>query len=227
MAAAFTLVQARGQGQGLPPVDSFPLEAYAAVGARFAESSQFGRLGMTAEQFEAFLGGMRSVHRGQIPPSHAREQELYRVMGARLQQLAGEAQRNAFAQPGALKNYMKAAIRNFKLQRSDSGLGFAIAGASGTGRPAPEDKVVISCGVASHDGRTQVAALSFQEKQVAVADLVPGLAEGVQMLTPGATAILVVPPDLSYGSGEWPVGVTRGTPLIYTVKLHRIVVEKP
>jgi FKBP-type peptidyl-prolyl cis-trans isomerase len=57
---------------------------------------------------------------------------------------------------------------------------------------------------------------------VKVSDLLPGLAEGVQMMTSDSKGFFLVPPSLSFGTAHWPDGVAKNSPLIYRVTLHEI-----
>jgi FKBP-type peptidyl-prolyl cis-trans isomerase len=54
--------------------------------------------------------------------------------------------------------------------------------------------------------------------------MLPGLMEGLQMMTVGATAVFVLPPSLSFGEGAWPEGVERGSPLVYYMSLGDVTV---
>ena len=108
------------------------------------------------------------------------------------------------------------------MERSDSGLCYGIKAGYGA-RPAPEDTVVISYKVTLADTTTDVPSLAANRLKARVADLLPGLAEALQMMTVDSAAMLVLPPDLSFGAGEWPAGTERGTPLLFTVKLHEVI----
>ena len=44
-------------------------------------------------------------------------------------------------------------------------------------------------------------------------NLLPGLMEGLQMMTIDASAVFVLPPNLSFGNNPWPDGVQRGAPI--------------
>ncbi|MES1168801.1 MAG: FKBP-type peptidyl-prolyl cis-trans isomerase [Oleiharenicola lentus] len=90
-------------------------------------------------------------------------------------------------------------------------------------RPSPEDTIVVSFNISSFDGQTDYPQLSQKKIRVHVKDLLPGLAEGVQMMTTQSKGMLIVPPALSYGDSQWPDPLDRGTPLIFTVELHEII----
>lgn len=142
----------------------------------------------------------------------------------RVQELATEDFQGYFADPAKLELYMKQQAKQLRLQRSDSGLAFGLVTHAGGSRPGPEDSVVISLEAVAADGQTELPRLKIDRKRMRVSDLLPGLAEGVQMMTPGSSGMFIVPPSLSYGDGAWPDGVQRGTPLIFTLKMHDVIV---
>ena len=39
--------------------------------------------------------------------------------------------------------------------------------------------------------------------------------------------MFVLPPDLSYGTGEWPHGVEKGSPLLFILMLHEVIPGDP
>ena len=118
---------------------------------------------------------------------------------------------------------MKEMRKRFFLQQTDDGLGYRIEAGRGGPRPRPGDTVVITCIAAAADGKTNLPQLSSKRIRVRMADLLPGFVEGLQMMTVDAKAVLVMPPNLSFGAGEWPDGVERGTSLVFWVTLHEIV----
>lgn len=207
---------------------SVPLDAYAAVGSSIVQDNRLAQLGWNEAQIEAFLNGVRAAFRGEGRPVDAVAQALLNDIGRRLQELEQAERRRqfsaeAFARPGHLQNYLREISKQFQLERSDSGLCYRIKSGYGA-RPAPEDTVVISYKVTLPDTTTEVLSLTVNRKKVRVADLLPGLVEALQMMTVDSAAVLVLPPDLSFGAGEWPAGTERGTPLLFTVKLHEVIV---
>jgi len=200
-----------------------PLQAFAAVGSNFAQNTRLADLGWTDEQFDAFVEGLRATFRGRPYAFDQPAQQLHAAIGERLQALTQQAERDRldFSQPGRVEAYMKGAIKQFHLQTSDTGLAFAIMARGGAERPGPDDAVTLTCEVVAADLQTVLEALSFKEQPRKVSELLPGIAEGVQMMAPGSSALVVVPPDLAYGDGPWPAGIPRG-PLLATLTLHRI-----
>ena len=206
---------------------SAPLDAYAAVGSSMVQDNRLAQLGWTDAQVEAFLSGVRAAFRGESRPVDAVAQSLLNDIGRRMQEMEQAERRRqfgaeAFARPGYLQTYLKDISKQFQLERSDSGLCYGIKAGYGA-RPAPEDTVVISYKVTQADATTEVPRLAANRQKTRVADLMPGLAEALQMMTVDSAAMLVLPPDLSFGAGEWPAGTERGTPLLFTVKLHEVI----
>lgn len=227
-AGLFLLVVAASAADAPPSAPPAPLEAYAAVGASMVQDNRLAQLGWTREQIEAFLGGVRAGFSGENRPVDATAQGLLNQIGRRMQELAEEEKRvkfgtEAFAQPGYLEKYLKEIRRQFSLEESDSGLSYDIKTVGYGVRPGPDDTVVISYKVSKADMATELPHLTVDRAKVKMADLPPGLREGFQMMTVGSAGMLVVPPGLSYGAGEWPPGTERGTPLIFLVKLHEVV----
>ena len=205
---------------------AFPLETYADLGFVFGDNGKFGRLGWTDAQFEAFVTGLRDSFHGKAHNVDARVQALHVEVGRHLESAAREeAQRNRdfFKDPAKLAQYMKDACKAYGLELSDSGLAFAVRSQSGSVRPEPTDSVVISSRVRAADGKTDLPQLSFDHQTVKITDLLPGPAEGVQMMTVGSTVMLVVPPALSFGDGAWPEGVAPGTPLFFLITLEKVI----
>lgn len=216
-----------GAVTALAATPSAPLDAYAAVGSSMVQDNRLSQLGWTDAQVEAFVQGVRAAFRGEGRPVDATAQALLNEIGRRAQELEQAEQRSqfgaeAFARPGYLQNYLKEVSKQFQLERSDSGLCYGIRPGYGA-RPTPEDSVVISYKVTLADTTTDVPSLNATRVKVRVADLPPGLVEALQMMAVDSAAMLVLPPDLSYGDGEWPEGTERGTPLLFTVKLHEVI----
>ena len=200
-----------------------PLAAYSAVGANFASSSRLADLGWTEEQMNAFLEGVRAAYHRKNLGFDENAQHLYERMGQTIRSLEANEKEKLYADPANLKRYMKDVQKRFALQESDSGLSFSVRRGGGGIRPTPDDSVILSFNVSGPDGASPIASLSTKKLKARVRDLLPGVAEGVQMMTLDSQAMLVVPPALSFGSGKWPEDSERGTPLIFIVELHEII----
>jgi FKBP-type peptidyl-prolyl cis-trans isomerase len=205
-----------------------PLDAYTAIGASMVRDNRLGSLGWSDAQVAAFIRGVEAEFHGRGVPLDPAAQDLLNQIGRRMQEQEAAEQRErygteAFARPGYLAAYLKEMRKKFKLEASDSGLSYQFVSAGFGARPGPDDTVVISYKVTKADARTDVPELQVNGIKARVSDLLPGLAEVLQMMTVDALAMAILPPDLSYGSGKWPPGTDPGTPLLYTVKLHEIV----
>jgi FKBP-type peptidyl-prolyl cis-trans isomerase FkpA len=208
------------------PPRQFPREAYVDIGFLFGDNGKFSKLGWTPEQFEAFIAGLRESYQGKAHVFDASSEALNAEISRRLREVAKEEARafNDFLKdPARLETYMKEVCLRMNLERSDSGLAYGVQGLVGSVRPQPEDTVVVTWSARAADMKTELPQLKVVKASFKVAQLLPGLAEGVQMMSAGSAAMLVLPPDLSYGPGEWPPGVERGTPLIYMVKLEQVI----
>lgn len=203
----------------------YPLSAFAAIGSSFAQSNHLEELGWNADQTAAFLDGVRAAIGGKGYPFDETAQLVSAEMGRRMleaeahkKQLAAEM----MAQPGGLAQYMKATRKRFSLQQSDSGLAYNIQPGQSGVRPRLGDTVNVTFRVTAADGKTRLPQLCIDHMKVKLDGLLPGLIEGIQMMTVDGKATLVLPPTLSFGNGEWPQGVDRGMPLIFFVALHEV-----
>lgn len=207
----------------------FPLEAYAALGSAIAQNTRLPGLGWNDAQIEAFLGGLRAAFKGKPYALDERTKVLQADIRRRLQEIAAKETsagggQEYFADPARLEAYLKEAAKTLHLERSDSGLAYNIISRGEGARPGPDDTVVISCKVTTADAKTDLPQLGADHRRIKVSELLPGLAEGAQMMTKDSVGMFILPPDLSFGQNEWPAGVERGTPLIFTLALHEVIV---
>ena len=218
---AFTLP---GQGPPVPP--AYPLAAFSALGCSLSQAGRLAELGWNEEQISAFVEGVRGALHGKTVPFDEASRRLQQEIGRQVAEIQAREKRQiveAFAQPGRVEQYMKEARKRYGLQASDSGLEFSIQGGRPGIRPGPADTVVVSCIATAADGATRLPQLSSGRVRVKVADLLPGFMEGIQMMSVDSRAMFILPPALSFGAGEWPQGVDRGTPLIFFVTLHEVL----
>ncbi|HEV8702310.1 MAG TPA: FKBP-type peptidyl-prolyl cis-trans isomerase [Candidatus Polarisedimenticolia bacterium] len=209
-----------------PATATAPREAYLSLGSSFARDSRLAELGWNDAQFEAFIEGLRAAFRGRPYASSNATEQLQAAIGQRVQELAQREMRNYFAHPKRLQEYMKSRAKELQLEMADSGMAYGLMPGRGTTRPAPEDTVVLSFQAVAADGQTELPALAVNRKRVRVSELIPGLAEGVQLMTAGGTGLFILPPELSFNDGTWPQGVEAGTPIIFTVALHEVIVAQ-
>jgi FKBP-type peptidyl-prolyl cis-trans isomerase len=200
-----------------------PLEAFSAVGSDMALANHLNEMGWTDAQVAAFIDGIRAAFRGRpYPPNDAARQITERIH-QQIAEIESREREQQFAKPGHLEDYLKEICKRLKLAQSDSGLCYEIdAGTTGS-RPGPDDTVVVNCAAYAADVATPLPQLSSKNARIKVSDMLPGFVEGVQMMTVGSQAIFVLPPALSFGSGKWPPGVDRGTPLVFRVALVNVI----
>lgn len=203
----------------LPP----DLQAYAAIGSEMARNSRLREAGLSQAQREAFVAGVRASLEGAPYPYDESAARLFAELGKRVGAIEVEIRARQYAEPGAIEAYMKAACEKFRLQRADSGLAYAIVGGTGSLRPSPEDTVVFSMAATADDQESPIPQLTRERMRARVSDLMPGLAEAVQMMILDSRAMLILPPPLSFGAGSWPEGVARGSPVLLIVTLHEII----
>ena len=227
LAASLAHAQPAQPSVSLPGApSSFTTENFAGLGYAFGETSKFRRLGWTEAQFEAFVAGLRDSFQGKAHQPDPRVQALHEEMNRRVQQMVQNDALEAagvFKNPANLAKYMKETSAALKMEMSPSGFAYTIRAQSSSPKPKLGDTVVITRRARGPDGKTELPQLFSEHEQVKVADLPPALKEVLQMMTIGSSAMLVVPPALSYGDGTWPAGVTPGTPLFYVVTLEKIV----
>jgi FKBP-type peptidyl-prolyl cis-trans isomerase len=205
---------------------AFPLTAYSAFGSSIGLGGHFGELGWTQDQFDAFAEGMRAAFKGKPYPVEDSARQLAAEMGKRIAEIEAGSVAPATApsfDPSKLVSYMQEATRKYHLQLSDSGLGYNVSAGRNGIRPRLGDTVVMSCDAVAFDGTTKLPQLSSEHIRSKVEQVFPGLREGLQMMTVGSHAILVLPPALSFGHGQWPQGVSPGSPLIFQVTLLDVV----
>lgn len=204
---------------------SFPLSAYSSFGSSLAKSGHFGELGWTDAQIDAFLEGFREAAQGKEVPVDNAARQLAAEMGRRISAIASAAPQPATAAPdrkAQLARYFKDMQKKLGLQISDSGLGYNVQPGRNGIRPRPGDTIVFTCQAAGADGTTKLPQLSSEHVRVRLEGMLPGLMEGLQMMTIESHAVFVLPPSLSFGDGAWPDGVPRGSPLVFWITLHDV-----
>lgn len=191
------------------------LAPYAALGSFMAENNRIADLKWTPDQFAAFQDGFRASFEGRGLPLDEPAAKLRDDMSARVQAML-EAER-----PDPVRDYFRFLREKEGVKETASGLHHRIT-EEGTGAPpAPDAVVVISYAAGLPDGQS-LPALSGTRVKVAVRDLLPGLAEGVQLLRVGGKGLIYVPSSLSFGEADWPAQLPREAPLVFFVELHDI-----
>lgn len=171
-------------------------------------------------QFAAFLDGMRASRHGRAYPFDAAALHLSDQINQRIAELGAQP---AGPGPDPVDQYLRQAREGLGMQQTASSLLYLIVQAGGGPRPRLTDEVVVTATVTAADGKTPLPQLAAQHMKIRMADLIPGLVEGLQLVALGGRAVFVVPPKLSFPSGQWPAGVEAGSPLIFRVELEDII----
>jgi len=195
------------------------LTPYAALGSNMAENNRIADLGWTPAQFDAFLAGLRSSYEGRGVPMNDDALRLRDELSRRVAAML------AADQPDPLEAYFRTLRDSEGVLRTASGLHYRLT-EPGEGEPArPDDTVVLSVTARLPDG-TGLPALEQARTRVVVRDLLPGLAEALQLMRVGGKALVYVPPALGFGERP-PAPVPPGAPVVYFVELHDIVPPAP
>ena len=204
------------------PPSAEDLAAYAAIGSAIAQKMRIAELNWNEARFNAFVSGLRAGAAGHGYPFNDAARHLFDEINRRIAEPPARQDR---APSDQLEQYMRSARESLMMQQSESGLLCHIVHNGAGPRPGPDDTIVLSFSAKASDGTTELPQLTREKLRTKVTDLIPGLAEGVQMLALGGRAVLIVPPKLSFGSGAWPAGVDRGTPILFLVDLEDIIAD--
>ena len=192
------------------------LAPYAALGSFMAENNRIADLKWTPDQFAAFQDGFRASFEGRGLPLDEPAEKLRDAISARVQTML------AAERPDPVRDYFRFLREKEAVKELPSGLHYRVT-EEGTGEPpGAGDTVVISYAAGLPDGKS-LAALSGTRVKVAVANLLPGLAEGVRLLRVGGKGLIYVPPALSFKEADWPPQLARDAPLVFFVELHDII----
>ncbi|HEU5079728.1 MAG TPA: FKBP-type peptidyl-prolyl cis-trans isomerase [Opitutaceae bacterium] len=193
----------------------FNLTPYAALGTFVSENNHIPALKWTKEQFDAFQRGLRASYEGRGYPVDEEATKLRDEISAKVQAMIDAKKTDPIA------DYFKLLREREGVKSTASGLHYRITQEGSGEKPTTDSTVLVSYTARLPNGEN-VPALSRARVRSAVSDLLPGMAEGVQMLTPGGKALLYLPPELSFGSGEWPQAVPKGAPIIFFLELHEV-----
>ncbi len=197
-----------------------PKGAYAALGSYMAENNRLADLGWSEAQFAEFLAGMRASYEGRGLPLDEDAKKLRDEISAKVQTML------AAEQPDPVEDYFKMLRDQEGAQRTASGLHYRVTEEGAGPKAKATDVVVMSFSARQPDGK-ELPELSRARVRVAVADLLPGIAEGVQLLSVGGKALVFVPAALSFTAANWPADVPPGMPLAFFVELHEIGSSAP
>lgn len=198
------------------PARPKPKGPYAALGSYMAENNRVPDLGWSEAQFAEFLEGFRASYEGRGLPLDEDARKLRDEISVKVQAMLAKEQ------PDPMEDYFGMLREKEGVQKTASGLHYRITNEGSGPKAAAGDTVVMSFAARQPDG-VQLPGLGRERVRVAVADLLPGLAEGVQLMQVGSKALLYLPPGLAFTEENWPQNVPRGMPLVFFVELHEIV----
>lgn len=191
------------------------LQPYAALGSFLAENNRIPDLKWTAAQFGAFEAGVRGTYEGRGFPMDDDATRLRDDINRRVQAMM-EGQ-----QPDPVADYFRTLREKENVKQTPSGLHYRIT-EQGRGAPPADDATVVLSFTAQLPGGQKLAGFEQSRATVRLADLLPGLREGVRLLSVGGKALVYVPPSLSFSEKNWPASVPRGAPIVFFVELHDV-----
>lgn len=199
----------------IPATVPQPLLPYAALGSYLAENNHIADLHWTPDQFAAFVNGLQEVYEGRGYPMDEDAKRLRQDINDRVQKLL------TAEQPDPLDDYFRTLREKEGVQRTASGLHYRIIDPGYGESPKPASTVVVSF-TGRLPGGEPVPSMTRARVRVKLADLLPGLREGLPILRVGGKALLYLPPALSFPEKEWPAEVPRGAPIVLFVELHDV-----
>jgi len=192
------------------------LAPYAALGSFMAENNRISDLGWTKPQFAAFQDGFRSSYEGRGLPMDDAAKRLRDDVSHRVQAML------ATERPDPMQEYFRTLREKEGVKGTASGLHYRVTEEGSDTSPGISDTVVISYAARLPDGQS-LPKLSQTRTRVQVRDLLPGLAEGVQLLKVGGKGLFYLPPEMSFNAKTWPAELPKGAPIVFFLELHDVV----
>jgi len=195
---------------------SFELTPYASIGSYLSQNNHIASLNWTPEQFEAFIRGVRADYEGRGYVFDDEAKKLRDDISAKVQAQIDSKKSNP------VEDYFKVLREREGVLKTASGLHYRITD-KGFGKTPTADSTILVSYTARLPTGEHIESLSRPRVRTAVHDLLPGLAEGVQLISARGKALIYVPPALSFGDGPWPKDVPKGAPIVFFVELHEIL----
>ena len=195
-------------------------QAFTAMGYAMASNLRL-QIGFSEQELSWIFDGMRQLAQGADQPEDFQGliQTAQMIYMQRMQAFeAAERQRMqeiAEAKSGEVAAFLTALESEEGIQKTESGLYYKII-APGEGDPIlPTDSVVVNYRGTLMDGREFDANNGVE---FAVGRVVPGFAEGLQLVKPGGSIQLYIPAQLGYGTNPPPGSIIEpGSLLIFDV----------
>jgi FKBP-type peptidyl-prolyl cis-trans isomerase len=163
---------------------------------------------------------MRASYEGRGLPLDDDAKKLRDDISKRVQSMLAQEQ------PNPVEDYFRMLRDKEGAKRTESGLHYRITEEGEGPHPKVTDEVVLSFSARQPDGK-ELPQLGRARVRIVVGDLLPGLAEGVRLLSVGGKALVYVPASLSFSAADWPADVPKGMPLAFFVELHEIGPARP
>ncbi len=201
------------------PLDTDVQKASYAVGINVGNSLREADGILEMPQFQR---GLREAMGGQ---EHALQPEELQAALQHLNQLMGEA-REAAAQENleAGQAYMAENGAREGVTTTESGLQYEVIEAGEGEQPGPSDQVTIHYRGTLIDGTEFDSSYEREEPATfSVGGVIPGFAEGLQLMRPGAHYRFVIPANLGYGAQGAGQDIGPNSTLIFEVEMLEIV----
>lgn len=191
------------------------LAPYRALGSFVAENNHIPDLGWTKAQFDAFADGERASFEGRGLALDDDAKRLRDQINQKVQAML------AADRPDPMQEYFRTLREKEGVKQTASGLHYRITEPGSGPPPGPDDTIVISFAGRLPDGKS-LPSISRARVTMRVSDLLPGLAEAVQLLNVGAKALVYLPPALAFSDANRPPEVPPGVPVAFFIELHDI-----
>lgn len=206
------------------------------------QQSGIAQLGLSDEEMESVLVGLRQAARAEEPPhniqlvgpdmntflkdkAEANQENYQKKMEAAQQRAEADASEAAKVNKNKAAQYItEVADSNDDIYRTKSGLFYLILDSGNENKPSATDRVTVN-----YEGKLingEMFDSSIKRGKPATFELnrvIPGWTEGLQLIGEGGKIRLYVPSDLAYGDTGRP-GIPPGAMLIFDVDL--LSVEK-
>lgn len=202
-----------------PAESTEELAAYGSLGHSIAQSLHFRDLKWSDAQLDAFVRGMKAGRRGEDYTVSAKTESIARDLNRAI----AEAQAREHAAPNHPADDLRDMVSQFGMMRTPTGFHIRVLNNGIGPRPRMQDTVVLTFSGRLLGAAADMSGLSRQHLRIKVSALIPGMQEAVQMLALNSQAVLILPPELSFGEGQWPKGVQRGSTLVFLIELEDIV----
>ncbi|MDR1590645.1 MAG: FKBP-type peptidyl-prolyl cis-trans isomerase [Puniceicoccales bacterium] len=174
--------------------------------------------GLTAQEFEQIIAGMKSALNGENPILSTKEEIN------KMQQFLEDKEKEQVANNKKLGDvFLKAKLAEQGFQKTPSGVVYKIIQPGNAKRANDDSNISIDYIGKSTNGKVFESTYERNEKAVVyVGSLVPGFSEIVKLIGEGGEVQAFIPPDLAYGD-ETVGPIPGGSVLDFSIKVHEII----